>query len=71
MKLDINKLQLEMARHAMGINDLAFASGLTANSISSFMSERRNPTGKSIGKMAIGLGVDVLELLVDESKKKE
>lgn len=63
MKLDYKKLRLLMAKKEMNVGDLAKASGLTGCSISSFFSGRRNPSTKSLGKLAHGLGVEVEELL--------
>ena len=71
MKLDRNKMILAIARKAVSIRDLAKLSGLSESAIASFKSGRREPTPKSIGKLAIALDVDVTELLVDEDTKKE
>lgn len=65
MTLDNKKLKLLMAKKQLNIKDLAEESGLSANSISCFFSGRRNPTIKSLGKLAKGLGVDVTEILED------
>lgn len=63
MNLDTRKLQLLMAKKQINVGELAEKSGLSANSISSFFSGRRNPCVKSLGKLAKGLGVEVEELL--------
>ena len=71
MNLDVKKLQLLMAKKQVNIKELAEKSGLCANSISCFFSGRRKPTVKSLGKLAGGLGVDVTEILEDETKKEQ
>lgn len=66
MKLDTKKLQLLMAKRQLGIYELAEKASLSAASITSFFSGRRNPSPKSLGKLAYGLGVEVEELLEEE-----
>lgn len=68
MNLDVRKLKLLMAKKQMNIGELAIKSGLSSNSISSFFSERRKPSIKSLGKLASGLGVEVEELLGKEAE---
>lgn len=65
MNLDTKKLQMLMAKKQINIGELAGKSNLSAASISSFFSGRRNPSIKSIGKLAYGLEVEVEELLED------
>lgn len=63
MNLDTKKLQMLMAKKQINIGELAEKSNLSSASISSFFSGRRNPSVKSIGKLAHGLEVEVEELL--------
>lgn len=65
MNLDTKKLQMLMAKKQINIGELAEKSNLSSASISSFFSGRRNPSVKSIGKLAHGLEVEVGELLKD------
>lgn len=63
MKLDVKKMQLIMAKRQLGIYELAKKASLSAASITSFFTGRRNPSPKSLGKLAHGLEVEVEELL--------
>lgn len=58
--IDVEKMQLIMARKCMTWSDLAQASGLTTPALRS-----KNPrfTLKTIGRIAQGLGVDVTEIV--------
>lgn len=65
MKIDSKKFMIVLARNSMNISDLAVASNVSANTINSWIKKRvkRNPTTKSIGKVAKGLNCDVTELI--------
>lgn len=71
MELDVKKLQLAMARKAMGPGELAMKAGLAKSTVRRYMNTSRIPATKQIGLIANALEVDVLELLADEETKKE
>lgn len=54
-----------MARNQMSSKDLAELSGISYNTITSWIKNtgRRNPTTKALGKIACALKVDVTELI--------
>ena len=70
MELKKRKLQILMAKKQMNAKELAEKSGLSHNTISSFLSGRRKPSIKSLGMLANGLGVDVEEIIEDEKEKE-
>ena len=65
MKIDIRKLQVEMARNEMLPRDLANKSGIPLSTIYNFTSGRRNPNTKNLGRISKALQVDVLDLIKD------
>ncbi len=67
MELSITKLKIALARKSMNITDLSLASGVSCNTINSWLkrSGKRNPTTKALGKIANALDVDVTELIED------
>ena len=67
MKLDIEKLEIEMARNCMGKKDLAEKTGLSPGVISLYFS-RGSATPTGIGRLAKALGVDVIAILPDKQK---
>lgn len=67
MKLDVAKFKIILARRQMNPKDLAKVSGISYNTIASLIknSGRRNPTFKTVGRLAAALEVDVTELIED------
>lgn len=70
MELEKRKLQILMAKKQMNAKELAEKSGLSHNTISSFLVGRRKPSIKSLGMLANGLSVDVEEIIEDEKEKE-
>ena len=68
MELEKRKLQILMAKKQMNAKELAEKSGLSHNTISSFLVGRRKPSIK--GMLANGLSVDVEEIIEDEKEKE-
>lgn len=66
MEIDIRKLQVEMARKEMNVQDLASKAGLSFSVIAKYVRGCTRPSTKSIGKIARALGVDVTEIIEDE-----
>lgn len=63
MRLDVRKVELALAEKEMNTADLARATGYSLNTIREYITLKRNPNTKSIGKIAKALGVDVVEIL--------
>jgi transcriptional regulator with XRE-family HTH domain len=65
MNLNITKFKIALARKSMNISDLSSASGVSSNTINSWLknSGKRNPTTKALGKVAKALDIDVTELI--------
>lgn len=63
MKLDIKKINLALAAKAMNTADLARKSGYSLNTIRQYMTLKREPNTKSIGRIAQALEVDVTAIL--------
>jgi len=65
MKLNIVKFKIILARKQMNPKDLAMVSGMSYNSINSWIKStgRRNPSLKTLGRLAEALEVDVTELI--------
>lgn len=66
MKVSSKKVQIEMARKLMTINDLSNQSGITRIAIRKILSGVQNPKPKTIGRLAAALGVDVTEIIEAE-----
>lgn len=65
MNLYIYNFKIALARKSMNISDLSLASGISSNTINSWLktTNKRNPTTKALGKVAKALDVDVTELI--------
>lgn len=63
LKLDVKKVNLALAANAMNTADLARKSGYSLNTIRQYMTLKREPNTKSIGRIAQALGVDVTAIL--------
>lgn len=63
MKLNINKLELCMARECINTDALADKAGISRGTIYSFRSQKRTPTTATTGKIAKALNVDVSEIV--------
>lgn len=70
MKLSIPRIKVQMAKKLMNGPDLAYESGLSVNSVSDYLAGRRHPSLKSIGKIALALDCDVLDI-VEEVQNEE
>lgn len=71
MKLDARKLQLVMARKQLGVRELAGNAGMSAAAVSKYTRGLMQPSIKMLGKLSMGLGVDVTEIIQDETKKEQ
>lgn len=71
MELDLKKLQIAMARKAMGPGELAKKAGLAKTTVCRYINNSRIPATKQIGLIAMALEVDVTEILACEETKKE
>lgn len=63
MKVDFQKLQIAMANACMNKGDLAAAVGISRISISKYFSGQRQPSPKTIGRIAKALNVSVTEII--------
>ena len=63
MKVDFQKLQIAMANNCMNKSDLAIAVGISRISISKYFSGQRNPSIKTLGRIAKALNVSVADLV--------
>lgn len=67
MKVDKKKAQLAMARAYMNAKDLAVAAGISYQTIRQILNER-NTRPDSLGRIAKALGVDVTEIMKEETQ---
>lgn len=67
MKLNIRALKITLARRQMSVKELAERTGISYNTISSWLktSSNRNPSLKMLGMISVALEVDVTELIED------
>lgn len=67
MKLNIRALKITLARRQMSVKELAERTGISYNTISSWLktSNNRNPSLKMLGMISVALEVDVTELIED------
>lgn len=63
MKMDINKLNLEMAKSCMLIKDICEKAGIGTATMVAIRSGRRNASITTIGKIAKALNVPVSSLI--------
>jgi len=65
--MSTKKLKIALARKSMNISDLAIETGISNNTINSWLKNtgKRNPTTKLLGKVAKVLDVDVTEIIED------
>lgn len=65
MNLSVKKLKIALARKSMRVSDLACISGISVNTINSWIKNtgKRNPTTRTLGMVAKALEVDVTELI--------
>lgn len=63
VKLNYQKLEIAMANACMNKGDLANAVGISRISVGAYFSGRRNPSGKTIGKIAKALNVPVNDII--------
>ena len=64
MRLDIDIMQLRMARKCMGVHDLLKKADLPRGTYNNVISGKKVRV-ETIGKIAKGLGVDVTEIIED------
>lgn len=63
MKVDFQKLQIAMANACMNKGELAIAAGISRISISKYFFGQRNPSTKTLGRIAKALNVSVTEII--------
>jgi DNA-binding XRE family transcriptional regulator len=63
MNLNIQKLDVCMARECINTDMLADKAGLSRSTLYAFRTKKRNPSTKTVGKIAKALKVDVTEII--------
>lgn len=63
MKLNIQKLELCMARECINTDVLAERAGISRGTLYAFRTKKRTPTTATAGKIAKALNVDVTEII--------
>jgi DNA-binding Xre family transcriptional regulator len=63
MKINIDKLEVCMARKCVNIDELSRMAGISKYTLYAFKSAQRNLTAKTIGKIAKALDTDVTEII--------
>ena len=66
MKVNIQKLQIAMANACMNKTELADSVGISKITVSTYLSGKRNPSLKTVGKIAKALNVPVTEIIETE-----
>ena len=66
MKVNIQKLQIAMANACMNKTELADSVGISKITVSTYFSGKRNPSLKTVGKIAKALTVPVTEIIDTE-----
>lgn len=66
MNVDINRIQLEMARQILTLEDLTAKSGLSHYGLRKILTGKSDPTPASIGKLAKSLGLDPEQIIKSE-----
>ncbi|MEA4815963.1 MAG: helix-turn-helix transcriptional regulator [Lachnospiraceae bacterium] len=65
MKLDVDKMQLEMANSCFTISELAEKSNISRVALRRYITRQGNPKPATIGKIAKALNVQVAEIIVN------
>ncbi|MCC8196249.1 MAG: helix-turn-helix transcriptional regulator [Ruminococcus sp.] len=63
MQINFQNLQIAMANACMNKGELAEAAGISRISIGKYFSGKRNPSTKTIGKIAKALDVPVTDII--------
>lgn len=63
MKINKQKLQVAMANACLSMDDLAALAEVSRVSISKYLSGKRQPKPKTVGKIAKALNVPVTEII--------
>ncbi|NMF06588.1 helix-turn-helix domain-containing protein [Clostridium beijerinckii] len=66
LKLDIKKLLLLQAKACLNTNELAERANMPRITLTNIIHGKRNATTKTIGLLAKALGVEVIELIMDD-----
>lgn len=66
MKINLQKLQIAMANACVNKSELADNVGISRVTVSSYFSGKRNPSLKTVGKIAKALNVPVTEIIETE-----
>lgn len=66
MKVNLQKLQIAMANACVNKSELADNAGISRITVSSYFSRKRNPSLKTVGKIAKALNVPVTEIIETE-----
>ncbi len=62
----VQKFRLIMAKKCLTLREIAARSGVSAVAIGCIVNHGQKPQPATVGKLAKGLGVDVVELLADD-----
>lgn len=65
MKVDLDSVNLELARKCLTTSELAEASGLTLQGLNNIIKGKRATKPATLGKIARALGVDPVEIVKD------
>ena len=68
MKISPEKINLIMARKQLSVNEVCVDGSLPKETFKQVKNGARNPTPKTIGKIAAALGVDVTEIIESGDK---
>ena len=66
MKVNLQKLQIAMANACMNKSELAGSAGISRLTVAAYFSGKRNPSLKTVGKIAKALNVPVTEIIETE-----
>lgn len=67
MNFDAQKARLMVARQELSLDQLSKRADMPLITLSQVLRGKRKPTLKTLGKIARGLGVDVTEILAEET----
>ena len=65
MKIDVKKINIELARRQLSITEFCSQSQIPSVTIEKILRGVRNPRPKTIGRIASALNVDVTEIIQD------
>ena len=69
VKLDATKLEISMARACISLGDLSAMAGVPRATLSQAKHGVRNPSPRTVGRIAAALGIDPAELVELEERR--